>query len=843
ELALQLEQAFAEALSRGASVSEAQQKAETQIFDWDALAKQIQKAEITTGTRAARRIGLPTEPVVWGAGEKGSVMNDFFQDLRYGMRMLRKNPGFTTVAILTLALGIGANTAIFSLVRGILLKPLPYPSPERMVMMWEKEKSGTTSNTGFATFTDWRAQNHSFSAMAAMSYWMPTLTGDTEPERFNGQRVTTDFFTVLGVKPMLGRDFVPTEDITGNHRVVILSHALWMRRFSGDPAIVGKMIQLNSIPHLVAGVLPADFASVLSPQSEIWAPLGYNETQSWACRSCRHLRAVGRLKPNVALETAGAEMNTLSEHQFRDHPTDYATAGVILTPVQEQVVGKVRTSLLSLLGAVAFVLLIACSNVANLMLGRAVQQKREVAIRLAIGAGRGRLIRQILTESVLISVLGGILGLLVAAWGVGLLSSLGTDGLPRVGEVRLDVWVLAFTFGVSLFTGILCGLAPALQGAGLNLNLTLKEGGREGGGRVRPGLRHLLVVTNFALALVLLTGAGLMLRSLTRLLNVDAGFDTHNVLTMEVTLQGKKYAAKPEDGFSIPPVTQFFEQALQRIRALPGVEAAGAASQIPLGGNVDMYGMHIEGKETPNPADDPSADRYSITSDYLRAMRIPLLRGRAFTSEDQQKSPMVVLISETFAHKIWPNDDPIGKRLKLGDPKGGWRTIVGVVGDVRHRGLDAPRTMQIYLPHSQWSDNSLIVAIRASSSPESLASAVRREIWSLDKDQPITDVATMETLIGVTTAQRRFGLLMMGVFACVALLLASIGIYGVLSFLVARRTHEIGIRMALGAQRRDVMQLVMRQGLMLIVSGIAIGVVGALVLTQWLESLLFGVSP
>ncbi len=763
------------------------------------------------------------------------------QDLRYGARMLRRGPGFAVVAVTLLALGIGATTTIFSVVNGILLQPLRYPQAERLVMVWEKDSDSISTNCGYATFVDWRAQSHSFADMAVMSYWQPTLNGDGEPERLNGQRVSAGFFRILGVTPALGRDITPQEDVRGNHFVAILSHKLWQRRFGSDPKIVGRTIQLGTGTYTVVGVLPADYASELFPKAEIWAPLAYNDSLPYACRDCRHLRAIGRLAPGASLASAGAEMNTISERLVREYPKDYSNPGVILVPLQKQIVGDVHTALWVLMGAVGFVMLIACANVMNLMLGRAAQRQKETAIRLALGASRGRLIRQWLVEALLVSVLGAIAGLLLASWGMDSLRTWGPADLPRLNEVRLDGWAMAFAAGVAIFTTLLCGVAPGLQARKADVNSELKEGGRSGATDVSPRFRNLLVVTDIAISLVLLTGAGLMVRSLWRLLRVDPGFDPQNVLTMEVSLEGKKYAGDEIDG--LPQVSSFYAQALERIRAIPGVESAAAASQIPLGGNMDMYGMHVEGKGKPNPADDPSADRYAVTLEYLHTLRIPVLRGRSFTEQDTATAPPVMLINETFAKRIFANEDPIGKRVKMAEPNRPWRTIVGVVGDVHHRALDAPRAMQIYLPHAQWSDTSMVLAIRSSLPMETLAGAARQAIWSVDRNQPVTQVNSMQEFIAVSTGQRLFVMLLLSGFAGLAVLSAAIGIYGALSLLVTQRTHEIGIRMALGAQQWDVLRQMLQHGLRLTSIGVALGLAGALALSETLTALLYGVGP
>jgi putative ABC transport system permease protein len=778
-------------------------------------------------------------------------MEALWQDLRYAARTVRKNLGFVLVVVLTLALGIGANTAIFTVVNSVLLRPLPYPHPERLVGLWEKDKDGGQDNATFATFTDWKIRSHTLENISVMSYWVATLAGGSHPERVEGLRVTSDFFRVLGVKPALGRIFLPEEDRTGNHHVVMLSYGLWQSQFSGNPEVVGKQVPINGVSYLVTGVLPRDFESVFSPESfkpaEIWGSLGYNLMQSWACRTCHHLRAIARIKDGVTLEQVRSEMNAISHNLFLEYPKEYAAEGVIVTPLQEEVVGKVRPALLALLGAVGFVLLIACANVASLLLGQAVIRRREVAIRAALGCGRVRLFRQLLTESILLALLGGTAGIAVADWAVNVLVSLAPGHLPRLDQIQLDGSVLGYTLAICLLTGAIFGLAPAWQAFRLDSNESLQEGCRQVAGTDRNLLRGGLVICNVALAIVLLAGAGLMLRSVRRLLDVDPGFDGHHLLTLQLNVRSEPYREDvPCKEGPCLAVQYFYQLALERIQSIRGVASAALVSQLPLGGNLDMYGMHPEGKVAPNPEDDPSADRYGISLGYLRTMRIPLLRGRAFSEQDGPDSPAVVLINETFARRVWGNEDPLGKRIQMGGygpSEGPWRTVVGIVGDVRHKGLDAPRTLQVYLPQSQWLDSGSTLVVWASGDAASLAGAVRDAIWSVDKNQPITNVATMDQVVARSMADRRFTMMLFSAFSVLALMLAAVGLYGVLAFRVNARTNEIGVRMALGAKREDIFRLVVGQGFFLTSMGIVAGIAGALGLTRFLESQLFGVTP
>jgi len=768
-----------------------------------------------------------------------SYIQDFLQDLSFGLRLLRTSPGFALVAILTLALGIGANTAIFSVIHGVLLQPLPFLKQDQLMMLWEKDRSGTRSNTSWATFMDWNRLNHSFTGIAAVSFWSPTFIGTRDAETLNGFRVSSALFDLMGVKFAEGRNFLPSEDVRGSNFVVILSYGFWQRRFGGDSAVVGKSVQLGSRTYTVVGVLPADFPSVLSfdprKPADIYTPLAYDATLPYACRDCRHLRAFARLREGVSATHAEAEMNQISANLFREYPTEYSASGVILTPLKDYLVGDVKTALWVLLGSVGFVLLIACVNVANLLLAWAARRQREVALRAALGAHRTRMVRQFVTESLLLSLLGGGFGLVLAWSGVVLLQRVRLANLPRLQNVHIDAWTFAFTFGICLLTGLAFGLLPAFRASKLDLNESLKESGKTTAGRERHRLRSALVLADVALALLLLTGAGLMMKSFVRLLEVKPGFDSSHTLTLTVALWGPK----SEDA----PAVAFFDQVLQKVQALPGVKSAGIVSQLPLGGNLDMYGVHVEGKTLPNPEEDPSADRYSITPGYLRAMRIPILRGREFDQRDVATSPWVALVNESMARRFWPGENPIGKRFRMGDTKGPWRTVVGVAGDVLHRGLDAPHTLQIYLPNTQFTDSLVILAVRTSNDPASLAAAARSEIAALDPQVPISAIATMDEVVSASVENQRFGALLFLLFGAIALLLTAVGIYGVISYGVAQRTHEIGIRLALGAGRQQVLGMIVGEAMRPALLGAALGLCAAFGLTRLLTRLLYNVKP
>jgi putative ABC transport system permease protein len=764
------------------------------------------------------------------------------QDVRHSLRMLRKNPSFTFVAVLTLALGIGANAAIFSVVNGILLRPLPYQAPNRLVFVWEKNSDGTRDNVGYATYLDWKAQNHSFEQLALYASWQPVLQVG-EPEQLNGLRVTSNYFRTLGIHPELGRDFLPEEDNPGSVHVVILSHSLWARKFNSDPNIAGKSIAMNASSYIVAGVLPASYESLMNQDPrggtvEIWRVLGYDVSQAWACRTCHHLIAVGRVREGVDFAQANAEMDTISAALMHAYPKEYSAAGVIFTPLGEQLLGQASVPLYILLGAVSFVLLVACANLANLLLARSTNREREVAVRSVLGAGRGRIVRQLLTENCVLALLGATVGLIPAYWTPRILTALGTGDLPRLEAVRLDWRVLVFTASAALLTGIVSSLAPVYRLSKTDLNESLKEGARGSAGPAGGRLRGLLVVSEVALSLTLLVGAGLLLRSLSRLLTVSPGFDASHVLTMRTSVLGKRYTDNTI-------LRQYFADAVERLRALPGVKSAAAASQIPLGGNIDRYGFHAEGKINANPELDESAERYCITPGFLATLRIRLLRGRDILSADTADAPGVILINETTARRIWPGEDPLGKRVKVGGLDHSWLTVVGLVADVHHVGLDAAPDMQVYIPHAQWPfpDSDMTFVLRTEGPPTALASAARRAIHALDATQPFSRIMPLDAYVVLSVQGRRFALALIGAFAAIALLLSVVGIYGVTAYGVAQRTREIGIRRALGAPRSAVLGVLLRQGLLHILAGTVLGVAASVALTRFLASMLFEVKP
>jgi predicted permease len=761
------------------------------------------------------------------------LLEELWQDLRYGARMLLKNPGFTVVAVVTLALSIGANAAIFSVVNATLLRPLPFDDPDRLIMIREtKLPEFTDFSVGPATFLDWKNQNTVFERLVAMTNTSLTLIGAGDPERLRGMLVTEGFFAMLGVRPQIGRDFLPEEDRAGRNNVVILSHRLWQRRLGGDPNVVNRVITLGGQSYTVIGVAPATFRFVDS-DAEFWTPMAFTAEQ--AEQRGRYLRAIGRLKQGVALEQARSEMSGIADRLAKQYPS-IAGWNVKLTPLLEYTVKDVKTPLLLLFGAVVFVLLIACVNVANLLLARSAAREKEIAIRASLGAGRAHIARQLLTESLLLALSGGAAGLMVAGGGMDLLLALAPEDLPRLSDVSLDGRALAFTAALTLLTGLGFGLFPALQASRPNLNETLKDAGRVAtDDRGRRLMRSALVVAEIALALVLLTGAGLLIETFLRLRSVSPGFNPTGALAVVILLPQRKY---PDDDQQ----AAFYARLIERVAALPGVQAAGAVSVLPLSGGSFIDSFEIEGRPPYPAGEEPSADYYSATPGYFKAMGIPLLRGRLFAERDSTGAPRIVIINETMAKRFFPGEDPIGKRLQVGVGPAIYREIVGIVGDVKQQGLDQETTAQIYEPHAQRPFPSMALIARSSGAPANLSAAIRGEVLMIDKEQPVSSVETVEQFLSASIAQQRFSALIFGIFGAVAMALACVGIYGVLSYSVAQRKREIGVRMALGAARRDVLGLVVGQAMLLALAGVATGLGAAFALTRLMKSLLFSVS-
>lgn len=764
------------------------------------------------------------------------------QDFRFALRQLQKNPGFACTAIVILGLGIGASTAIFSAVNPILFEPLPYPRAGRIMMISYLGEDGSRIAQTFHTYRELAERNRSFGTLAVMKPWQPTLTGADRPERLDGQSVSADYFRVLGVSPMLGSDFEASDDVFNGPKVVILSHGLW-RRFGGDSTIIGRQIKLDDNNYTVIGVMPPAFDNVLAPAAKAWSPLQYEtgnitsmQTREWG----HHLRMVGRLRTDVTIDQARADLDAIAHTpvpEFPRPPWASLQYGVSTNSLQDDVTSGVKPALLAVLGAVALVLLIACVNVTNLLLARGAQRRGEFAMRTALGAGRSRLVRQLLTESLLLALLGGACGMVVAGFGVRALVALSPTELPRVNAIHLDGTAFAFAVGITAFVGLVVGLIPALLASRSDLNRGVQQSSqRTAGGHQLT--RRALVVAEVALALVLLVSAGLLLRSLQRLFAIDPGFDASHVLTMQVQESGHRFDTDSARD-------RFFTQALEAVRQVPGVVSAAFTSQLPLSGDFESYGIQFD---VDHNADAEAGFRYAVSPDYFETMHIPLRRGRLLNAHDMAGAPAAVLISEAFAGRKFPNQDPLGQRVRVGPDIGRadkpWGTIVGVVGSVRQASLALSDSDAFYTSSTQWSwvDSVQSLVVRSQGDAAALAPAIRNAIWSVDKDQPIVRVATMDNLLATSEAERHFVLILFEAFGLVALALAATGIYGVLSGSVTERTREIGVRVALGATPSDILTLVVRQGMTLTVLGVVIGLCGAAMASQALVSLLFGVS-
>ena len=771
-----------------------------------------------------------------------SLIESLVQDLRYGASSMLRTPGFTAITAFTLALGIGATTAIFSTVNPILFESLPYPDAGRIMMISDFGREGSRLDVTFHTYRELSERTRSFEAMAVMKPWQPTITSATQPERLEGQRVSAGYLHALGVAPELGRDFEASDDRLNGPRVVILSGTFWQRRFGGDRTIVGRQIALDDNLYTVIGVMPSAFKNVLAPTAELWTSLQYDgrniisfQSREWG----HHLRMVGRVRPGISKEQAGRELESIARNPVREFPRPpWASLeqGLMLNSLQHNLTADVRPALLAALAAVTLVLLIACVNVTNLLLARGAQRRGEFAVRTALGAGRMRMMRQLLTESLLLATFGGALGMAIAEFGVRALAALSPPGLPQAGALRLDGTVFAFAFSITTLVGLVIGLIPALHASRTDPHSGLLQSSRRTTGGQRRTCSA-LVIAEVALALVLLVSAGLLLRSLERLLAVDAGFDASHLLTMQVQESGHRF---DDDSARY----RFFSQALEAVRQVPGVKAA-FTSQLPLSGDLDVYGIEFENDSNPN--DVSAGFRYAVTPGYCETMGIPLRRGRLLDEHDTTGMPVAVLISESLAKRKFPGRDPIGQRVRMGPDIGRadrpWYTIVGVVGDVRQMSLAVSDSDAVYMTgtHWGWVDKVQSLVVRARSD-SALAPVIREAIWSVDKDQPIVRVATMDDLLAASAAERRFVLIVFEAFALAALVLAAAGIYGVLSGNVAERTREIGVRAALGASRGSILALVVRQGMMLTGIGVAIGLAGAAATSQFIASMLFGVS-
>ncbi len=772
-------------------------------------------------------------------------MSAWLQDIRYGWRVLRKSPGFAIVAVVVLALGIGANTSIFSVVNALLIRPLPFKDPAKLVQVWHvpppKSFPGMTMfSVSAANYLDWQRENHVFENMAIYAYQSFDLTGGDKPESVAAAAVEPSFFAVLGTPPLLGRTFVAGEDQVGRNNLVVLSYGFWKTRFGGNPAIVGQMITLNNQPRTVVGVMGPKFSRPDS--AKIWVPLAWTPEER-AVRGEHHYSVIARLRPNVTLAQAQAEMDTISRRLAQHYPSDDKDWGAVILPLREELVGDVRPSLLILLGAVAFVLLIACANVANLVLAKTLSRKKEIAIRSALGATRRRVLQQVLSETLLLALAGGALGLAVAHFGVSLIVKFLGDQLPKSTDVYPDVWVLAFTLGISVFAGLIAGLLPALRLTKGDINESLKQGlGRtasdSGGNRTRSAL----VVCEVALSLMLLVGAGLLIRSLWMLRKIDPGFNPTRVITMDISISRTKFSAPGQQ-------ISFFDRVLNRVRTLPSVEAAGLIDNLPLDGGGSHQPIAIEGRPAVPMAEQPEVDVRLISPGYLSAMRIPIVHGRDINDADVAGRPGAVLISQSMAKLFWPHEDPIGKHLSLTFFPGMSREVVGVVGDVKLDTLNETRqATALYFPMAQltipstggWNSFGMSLAVRASSM--SVVPSIADAVHEIDSSVPVQQAKTMDDLISDSLSPQRFTMLLLAAFAGLALLLAAVGIYSVLSYAVRRRVHEIGIRMALGAQLNDVLRMVVIEGMKPTLVGVIIGLAGALALGRVLSSVIYGIS-
>ncbi|MDQ3803567.1 MAG: ABC transporter permease [Acidobacteriota bacterium] len=769
----------------------------------------------------------------------GHFVEPLWQDVRYGVRVLIKSPVFTTVAVLSLALGIGANTAIFSVINGLLLRPLPYPDSQRIVHVWHTPPQESFPgldrfSVSPANYLDWKEQGRAFEQMAAYEYARFSLSTSGDPVSVIGTAVSSDFFSVLRSTPGQGRTFSPEEEQPGRDHVVVISHGLWQRAFGADPNLIGRTLTLNSRSFTVVGIMPAGFQ--FPQEAELWVPLAWDSKQR-QIRSIHDSLVIARLKQGASLAQAQAEMSTISSRLEQQYPEENKGWGAVVIPLQEDLVGDIRPALLVLFSAVGFVLLIACANVANLMLARGANRQKEIALRIALGATRARVVRQLLTESVLLAVVGGVLGLLLARWGSEMLVRLSSGTLPDPGEIGIDKWTLGFTLLVSLGAGVVAGIAPALQFTKAEMSEALKQGtGRTGGSSVKQRTRKALVISEVALSLILLIGAGLMIRSFWKLQHVDPGFDTGNTLTMSVSLSPTRYSDPHQQ-------LAFLDRVLEQIGALPGVVSAGATTTIPLTGGGSTQPFTVEGRPASAVAEQPMAQTRYISPDYFRAMGIPLRQGRFFSDQDRENGVQVVIISEAMARRFWPGQDPIGKRLTPSfHLQQGPREVVGVVGDVKGSGLDAEAASMMYLPYKQAPRPYMTFVARTASNPQDFIQPISKAIYSVDREQALTNVRTMEQVLAESLSGRRFNMTLLIAFAGLALLLAAVGVYGVMNYSVTLRRRELGIRMALGAQAVDVLRLVLGQGLTLTLIGVGAGLAAAYGLTRLMASLLYGVT-
>jgi putative ABC transport system permease protein len=839
ELAAQLDDFYRDAVARGADDEAADAYAREQIHDWDRMAQDVWLAD---RRHAKPRFDRLVEPrletlAVRHDGtahrQRGGalVFSNILRDMRYAVRQLVRTPGFTIVAILTLALGIGVTSAIFTVVNGVLLRPLPYPNPQSLVRVHELLQKFGRFSVAPATFLDWRQQNTVFERIAAFNSTGATMADKDGPQRLAGGLVSWDAFELLGVSPALGRTFRADEDAPGKDDVVILSHGMWQRRFDGDPGILGRSVSFNGNPVTVIGVMPAGFSFV--GESEFWRPLALNPAN--ASRGGHFLGVIARLKPGVTVQQAGAEMQTISQRLALQYPAQSANESAEVIGLHENAVENVRPALLTLLAAVGVVILIACANVANLLLVRASVRGKEIAIRSALGAGRRRLVMQMLTESVILASAGGIIGVLLAYWTIRPIQTLSAGTIPRASTLSIDLNVLAFAAVLSLATGLLFGLAPAWQASRATIGSVLKEGGRASTSASGRWIRNGLLIAEVAMSIVLLVGATLLLRSFARLVNVDPGFKADSVLSFRVALPNSRY---PEEHQRIA----FFDTLIERIEALPDVVAAGSIQTMPLRGDY-LLSFTIKGRPTPKPNEEPSANHRAITPHYFNAMGIPLVRGRMFTAEDRQKSPMVAIVDQSFVDRHFRDEDPIGQHIDIGNGSDGFYEIVGVVGGIRQASLELNPTPTMYVPYSQDVFSTMTMLVRTKGDPSQLVASARQTVRGVDNTLPAFAMTPLAAVVSESVAQRRFSMLLLVSFAAIALILAAVGLYGVVAYAVSQRTQEIGLRMAIGAQRGDVLRLIVGGGMKLALVGVVIGIAGALAAANVVSTMLFEVTP
>jgi putative ABC transport system permease protein len=842
ELAAQLDDFYRDALARGAGPADAEAHARNQIRDWDRMAQDVWLADRRHAKARFERLVEPRLEQL--AGERvgsgrvderrrrgGLLVANIIRDVHYAARQLLLTPAFSAVAILTLALGIGASSAIFSVVNGVLLRPLPYPQPESIVRVYEILQKFGRFSVAPANFLDWRQQTTVFEHIVAFNSTGATLATSTGPERLSAGAVSWNTFDLLRVSPVLGRTFRAEEDAPGKNNVIILSHGLWQRRFDGDPNVLGQSVTLNGTAVTVIGVMPADFRFI--GESEFWQPIAINPSNP--TRGGHFLSVMARLKDGVTIEQAGAEMKAIAERLAVQYPATSANESAEVIGMHANIVEDVRPALLTLLAAVGVVILIACANVANLLLVRASARGKEMAIRTALGAGRARLVLQMLVESTLLALAGGAVGLLIAYWAIRPIQTLGAGSIPRASAITVDTTVLAFALIVSVATGMLFGLAPAWQASRATIGSVLKEGGRSSTSAGGRWLRQGLLVAEVAMSIVLLVGAALLIRSFARLVHVDPGYRPENVLAFRVSLSNGAYPDRAAR-------TGFFYRLMERLEGLPDVTAAGIIQAMPLRGDY-MLSFTVEGRPTPPPNEEPSANYRSISPNYFRAMGIPLLRGRTFTAQDVDKAPLVAIVDQKFVERHFPDQDPIGQGIDIGNGTDGFFKIVGVVGNVRHDDLESNPSPTMYAPFGQDAFGGMWVVVRTKGDPTLVSAAARQAVRDMDNTLPAFAMTPLTRAVYESFAQRRFSMLLLGTFAAVALVLAAVGLYGVVSYSVSQRTQEIGLRMAIGAQRRDVVRMVVGGGMKFAAIGVVIGILAALALAQVVKAMLFEVQP